>query len=189
MTRWLTDDEQRAWRAWIEASILLNQRLSTDLQRLHDLTLADYEILVHLSEHSERRMRMSELAEATLVSRSRLSHQVDRLVKRGFVERQECDADKRAPSQLDQRGLDAIETAAPIMSTAFANTVDVLGPRASHPRQCVPPSPSTCRPPSRSDKARPVLLARSHGRPRHPWSLPGQLTDHDAVVRERCLLR
>ena len=93
MTRWLTDDEQRAWRAWIEASILLNQRLSTDLQRLHDLTLADYEILVHLSEHSERRMRMSELAEATLVSRSRLSHQVVRLVQRGFVERQECDAD------------------------------------------------------------------------------------------------
>ena len=66
---------------------MLNHQLSVDLQREHDLTLADYEILVQLSEHPERRLRMSELADATLASRSRLTHQVDRLVKRGYVER------------------------------------------------------------------------------------------------------
>ena len=131
MTRWLTDDEQRAWRAWIEASILLNQRLSADLQRLHDLTLADYEILVHLSEHPERRMRMSELAEATLVSRSRLSHQVDRLVRRGFVERQECAVDKSGFfAALTSEGWTAIETAAPDhVDSVREHLVDVLGPK------------------------------------------------------------
>src|SRR5210317_986600 len=114
MTRWLTADEQASWRAWIEASNTLNHRLSVDLQRQHDITLADYEILVQLSEHPERRMRMSELAQATLASRSRLTHQVDRLVKRGFVERQECELDKRgAFAALTDAGWSAIESAAP----------------------------------------------------------------------------
>lgn len=130
MTRWLNDDEQRAWRAWIEASNLLNHRLSADLQRQHDITLADYEILVQLSEHPERRMRMSELADATLSSRSRLSHQVDRLVKRGFVERQECELDKRGSfAALTDQGWQAIVTAAPDhVSSVREHLVDVLGP-------------------------------------------------------------
>jgi DNA-binding MarR family transcriptional regulator len=131
MTRWLNDDEQRAWRAWIEASNLLNHRLSADLQRQHDITLADYEILVQLSEHPERRMRMSELADATLSSRSRLSHQVDRLVKRGFVERQECELDKRGSfAALTDHGWKAIVTAAPDHVTSVReHLVDVLGPQ------------------------------------------------------------
>jgi DNA-binding MarR family transcriptional regulator len=131
MTRWLNDDEQRAWRAWIEASNLLNHRLSADLQRQHDITLADYEILVQLSEHPERRMRMSELADATLSSRSRLSHQVDRLVKRGFVERQECELDKRGSfAALTDHGWTAIVTAAPDHVTSVReHLVDVLGPQ------------------------------------------------------------
>lgn len=131
MTRWLNDDEQRAWRAWIEASNLLNHRLSADLQRQHDITLADYEILVQLSEHPERRMRMSELADATLSSRSRLSHQVDRLVKRGFVERQECELDKRGSfAALTDQGWQAIVTAAPDhVSSVREHLVDVLGPK------------------------------------------------------------
>jgi len=129
MTRWLNEDEQRSWRAWIEASNMLNHRLSADLQRQHNLTLADYEILVQLSEHPERRMRMSELADATLASRSRLSHQVDRLVKRGLVERQECELDKRGPfAALTDQGWTAIETAAPDHVTSVReHLVDVLG--------------------------------------------------------------
>jgi DNA-binding MarR family transcriptional regulator len=109
---------------------MLNHRLSANLQSQHNLTLADYEILVQLSEHPERRMRMSELAEATLASRSRLSHQVDRLVKRGLVERQECELDKRGSfAALTDQGWTAIETAAPDHVTSVReHLVDILGP-------------------------------------------------------------
>lgn len=130
MTRWLSEEQQSAWRAWIAASSTLNHQLSADLQDLHDLTLADYEILVQLSEHPERQMRMSELAEATLASRSRLSHQVDRLVKRGLVERLECEFDKRgAFAALTDKGWKAIVTAAPDHVQSVRNyLVDVLTP-------------------------------------------------------------
>lgn len=140
MTQWLSDEEQASWRAWIEASNTLNHRLSADLQRQHGITLADYEILVQLSEHSEKRMRMSDLAEATLSSRSRLSHQVDRLVKRGLVERQECELDKRgAFAALTDLGWQAIVQAAPDhVASVRAYLVDVLSPRdfASLGRAC-----------------------------------------------------
>lgn len=131
MTRWLSEDEQRAWRAWIAASNTLNHRLSADLQRQHGLTLADYEILVQLSEHPERKLRMSDLAEATLASRSRLSHQVDRLVKRGLVERQECEFDKRGSfAALTDQGWNAIVAAAPDHVQSVRNyLVDVLSPQ------------------------------------------------------------
>ena len=131
MTHWLSEAEQRSWRSWIAASNTLNHRLSADLQRQHGMTLADYEILVQLSEHPERRMRMSELAEATLASRSRLSHQVDRLVKRGYVERQECDFDRRgAFAALTDRGWKAIVAAAPDhVESVRTYLVDVLSPK------------------------------------------------------------
>lgn len=130
MTRWLSDAEQRSWRAWIAASNTLNHRLSADLQREHDLTLADYEILVQLSEHPERRMRMSELADATLASRSRLTHQVDRLVKRGYIERQECELDRRGSfAVLTDAGWQAIVAAAPDhVESVRVHLVDVLSP-------------------------------------------------------------
>lgn len=131
MTQWLSAEEQGAWRAWIAASNTLNHQLSADLQRQHGLTLADYEILVQLSEHPERRLRMSELAEATLASRSRLSHQVDRLVKRGLIERQECEFDKRgAFAALTDQGWTAIVDAAPDhVESVRAYLVDVLSPQ------------------------------------------------------------
>ena len=131
MTRWLSEDEQGSWRAWIAASSTLNHQLSADLQLQHDITLADYEILVQLSEHPERRMRMSDLAEATLASRSRLSHQVDRLVRRGLVERQECELDRRgAFAALTDRGWKAIVAAAPDhVESVRTYLVDVLTPQ------------------------------------------------------------
>jgi DNA-binding MarR family transcriptional regulator len=131
VTAWLSEDEQRAWRAWIAASNTLNHRLSADLQSQHGLTLADYEILVQLSEHPDRKLRMSELAEATLASRSRLSHQVDRLVKRGLVERQECEFDKRGSfAALTDQGWKAIVAAAPDhVESVRTYLVDVLTPQ------------------------------------------------------------
>jgi DNA-binding MarR family transcriptional regulator len=131
MTRWLTTEEQQAWRAWLAASALLNDRLSRDLQAKHGLTLADYEILVWLSEHPERRLRMSELAERTLASRSRLSHQIDRMERSGLVQRQQCDDDRRgAFAVLTEFGMKAIAAAAPDhVDSVRENLVDVLSPQ------------------------------------------------------------
>lgn len=128
MTRWLNAEEQQAWRAWLAASALLNDRLSRELQAKHGLTLADYEILVGLSEHPEKRLRMSELAEQTLASRSRLSHQIDRMERAGLVERQLCDDDRRgAFAALTDAGMKAIQDAAPDhVESVRENLVDVL---------------------------------------------------------------
>lgn len=130
MTRWLSSQEQRSWRAWIAASTLLNDRLSRDLQAKHGLTLADYEILVWLSEHPEHRLRMSELAERTLASRSRLSHQIDRMERAGLVERQQCADDRRGSfAVLTKDGWAAISDAAPDhVDSVREHLVDVLTP-------------------------------------------------------------
>lgn len=130
MTRWLTDDQQQAWRAWIAASLLLPDRLSRDLQDEAGISLADYEILVHLSESPQRRLRMSELADLTLSSRSRLSHQVDRLSDAGLVDRQPCSEDRRgAFAVLTQDGYDFLVTTAPAhVASVRAHLVDVLTP-------------------------------------------------------------
>lgn len=113
-THWLSEDEQRSWRSWLSASLLLNDRLSRELQAQHGLTMADYEILVRLSEAEGRRMRMSDLAEATLSSRSRLSHQIDRMEKARLVERQACDDDRRgAFAALTKHGWQTLVDVAP----------------------------------------------------------------------------
>lgn len=130
MTRWLTADEQQHWRAWLAASRVLNERLSRDLQEQHDLTLADYEILVNLSEAPDRRLRMSDLAEATLASRSRLSHQIDRMERAGLVERQSCTDDRRGWfAALTDHGWDTVVAAAPDHVESVRQVLlDVLGP-------------------------------------------------------------
>jgi DNA-binding MarR family transcriptional regulator len=114
MTRWLSAEQQQHWRAYIAATTLLDERLSRELQAAHGLTMADYEILVRLSEAPEQRLRMSQLASCTLASRSRLSHQVDRLEKAGLVERQACESDRRgANAVLTELGLATLVGAAP----------------------------------------------------------------------------
>lgn len=130
MTRWLSEEEQASWRAWIAASLLLPDRLNRDLQEQAGLSLPDYEILVHLSEAPERRMRMSDLANATLSSRSRLSHQVDRLEAEGLVEREACLDDRRgAFAVLTARGWKTLVATAPThVESVRAHLVDVLTP-------------------------------------------------------------
>lgn len=131
MTRWLDEQQQADWRAWLAATMLLRDQLNRDLLEQHGLTSADYEILVALSEHPERRLRMSELAASTLVSRSRLSHQVDRMEKAGLVARQECSDDRRGSfAVLTEAGYDAIVQAAPDhVESVRAYLVDRLGPQ------------------------------------------------------------
>lgn len=128
--RWLDEAEQLAWRRTIAGSILLVDRLDRELRQQHDLTLADYEILVHLSEAPDRRLRMSELAAAALVSRSRLTHRVNRLAQRELVAREACPTDGRGTfAVLTDQGLALLRAAAPThVEGVRAHLVDRLDP-------------------------------------------------------------
>jgi DNA-binding MarR family transcriptional regulator len=111
--RWLTDEEQQAWRATVNLSQLLLRQLDRELAE-HGLNGRDYEILVELSEAPEHRLRMTDLADATSQSRSRLSHQVSRMEKRGLVRRDDCEGDKRGTfAVLTEAGFEIIERVAP----------------------------------------------------------------------------
>jgi len=110
---WLTDEEQQAWRATVQLSQLLLRQLDRDLT-MHGLNGRDYEILVDLSEAPEHRLRMTDLADATSQSRSRLSHQITRVEKRGLVRRDDCEGDKRGMfAVLTKAGFETIERVAP----------------------------------------------------------------------------
>jgi DNA-binding MarR family transcriptional regulator len=90
----LDEREMEAWQAFLRASIRLMDRLDAELDG-HGLSLADYEILVHLSAEASGELRMTELAARTLVSRSGLTRRLDRLVESGLVERRNCPTDRR----------------------------------------------------------------------------------------------
>ncbi|HTU76224.1 MAG TPA: MarR family transcriptional regulator [Trebonia sp.] len=110
---WLTADEQSAWRAYIRLAKMLMRQLDRDLHPF-GLTTNDYEILVELSESPDHRLRMTELADLTAQSRSRLSHQVTRMEARGLVQRDACAGDKRGTfAVITPRGLATIERVAP----------------------------------------------------------------------------
>ena len=111
--RWLTPDEQDTWRAYLATSKLLFRQLDRDLQPF-GLSGNDYEILVVLSEAPEHRLRMTDLADATAQSRSRLSHQITRMEAAGLVRRESCPGDKRGLfAVLTETGMATIERVAP----------------------------------------------------------------------------
>ena len=113
--RWLDADEQKAWRAWLYSTQLLTERLNAELQHDTGIPHAYYEILVQLSETPGRMLRMSELADRCLSSRSRLSHAVSRLEERGWIRRQVCEEDARGQlAVLTDEGFAALEAAAPV---------------------------------------------------------------------------
>jgi DNA-binding MarR family transcriptional regulator len=126
-TRWLSDEEQRAWRAYIRVAQMLMRQLDRDLHPF-ELSIHDYEILVELSEAPLRRMRMTELAERTAQSRSRLSHQINRMENRGLVTREGCDGDKRGTfAVLTARGAATIEQVAPFhVASVREHFIDLL---------------------------------------------------------------
>ena len=111
--RWLNPAEMKAWRQYIVASRRLLEALDADLQA-HDLSMSDYEILAQLSDAPERRMRMAELADIAMLSRSRLSHRIKVMEKAGWVIRQACPVDKRGSfAVMTPKGWKAIVSAAP----------------------------------------------------------------------------
>jgi DNA-binding MarR family transcriptional regulator len=129
-TRWLSDDEQRAWRNYIEATTMLLDVLDRQLQQDAGMPHGYYQILVHLSEANRHTMRMSELAESTRSSRSRLSHAVSRLEEKGWVVRRECETDRRGQlAELTDEGQAALAAAAPgHVAAVRAHVVDRLSP-------------------------------------------------------------
>jgi DNA-binding MarR family transcriptional regulator len=111
--QWLNPAEMKAWRSYIIASRHLMEALDSDLVD-HDLSMPDYEILAQLSDAPERRLRMSELAEITLLSRSRLSHRMKVMEEAGWVKREACPSDKRGFfAVMTPKGWKAIVAAAP----------------------------------------------------------------------------
>jgi DNA-binding MarR family transcriptional regulator len=112
--RWLTADEQRAWRAYLRAGSLLTARLNRLLQADCGLSLPEYEVLVQLSEAPRGKLRPFQLGLALDWEQSRLSHMLSRMSRRGFVVKQDCAGDRRgAEVVLTAAGRAAIESAAP----------------------------------------------------------------------------
>lgn len=112
--RWLTPEQQYAWRAFLTACQTLFGAI--DAQLLHDSQIPHgyYEILVRLSEAPDRALRMTQLAEASTSSKSRLSHAVARLEERGWIRRMDCPTDRRGQiAQLTEEGFAALAAAAP----------------------------------------------------------------------------
>lgn len=114
MTRWLDEEQQRSWRAFLDAVRVLQRGLEAQLQEDSDMPHGYYELLVRLSEAPDRRLRMSALADAAVSSRSRLSHAVGQLEQRGWVRREACPDDRRGQvAVLTDEGFAALAAAAP----------------------------------------------------------------------------
>lgn len=110
---WLSAQQQGIWRTFLAGTALINERLNEEL-RPYGLDLGEYEILVRLSEAPQRQLRMSELAMSVRQSRSRLTHAVSRLEKKGIVARTNCPVDGRGViAHLTDSGFALLEKAAP----------------------------------------------------------------------------
>jgi DNA-binding MarR family transcriptional regulator len=128
--RWLTAEEQRVWRRWMTLNAQLSATLQRELQDDAGLSTQDYEVLVHLTDNAEGRMRVTDLARLMQWERSRVSHHVTRMERRRLVQRVECAEDGRgAFVVITQQGRAAIEQAAPgHVNTVRRLVFDVLSP-------------------------------------------------------------
>jgi DNA-binding MarR family transcriptional regulator len=126
--RWLDDGEMRAWRAYVIASELLRKQLNRELQDRHGLALADYEVLVRLSDQDGGQMRMAQLAGEVASSKSRLSHQIGRMETAGLVRRVECGDDARGVfAEITAAGRARLQETAPThVAGVRAHLVDLL---------------------------------------------------------------
>jgi DNA-binding MarR family transcriptional regulator len=128
--RWLDDREQRAWRAFIAAQRVVNSQIEQQLQRDAGIPHTYFEILVRLADAEQGRLRMSELALSTLGSRSRLSHAVARLERRGWVRREGIETDRRGQVAIitDEGRQKLTETAPGHVETVRQTVFDALSP-------------------------------------------------------------
>jgi DNA-binding MarR family transcriptional regulator len=128
MPRWLSDEEQRAWRAYRRVVLLADSAIARDLSRDSGLSMPDYLVLSTLSEAEDHRCRLTDLAARMQWSASRLSHHVTRMEQRGLVERAGCSSDLRgAYVVLTDAGSNAIRAAAPDhVESVRAHLIDLL---------------------------------------------------------------
>lgn len=128
---WLTCEEQQLWRRWLLVGSSINASLARQMQKDSAMSMADYEVMVNLSEAPDHRMRVAALADALQWDRSRLSHQLSRMRNRGLVTRESCGSDRRgAFIVITDDGLTAIRDAAPgHVAAVRALFVDRLSPR------------------------------------------------------------
>ncbi|WP_406603885.1 MarR family winged helix-turn-helix transcriptional regulator [Nocardia macrotermitis] len=128
--RWLSSAEQRAWRAYIDGHQRLMAELNRQLQRDSDLSLAEYRILVLLSEAPDHSLRMSDLADGVLSSRSRLTHQIRRMESANLVRRTACEEDGRGVrAHLTDEGMARLRAASTGHATEVRRDfVDLLTP-------------------------------------------------------------
>jgi DNA-binding MarR family transcriptional regulator len=127
--RWLDEGQQRSWRALLMGMTLLQDRLDADLRRRFDLSLAEYEVLVRLSEN-DGQLRMAQLADAMAHSRSRVTHTISRMQKARLVERVESPEDGRGViARLTDEGMALLVSAAPIHVAGVRDyLVDLVSP-------------------------------------------------------------
>lgn len=128
-TRWLSAEQQKVWRAWLDAVARIDGHLD-EVLRPFGLDLGEYEILVRLSEAPQRQMRMSDLAQAVRQSRSRLTHTVARMEKKHLLTRVPCPQDRRGViAILTDAGYELLVTAAPTHVESVREVlVDVVKP-------------------------------------------------------------
>jgi DNA-binding MarR family transcriptional regulator len=126
----LNEDETRAWQAFVAASALLNRRLDQQLRDDAGLSHLQYEILVRLADAPGRAMRMTDLADAVLNSKSGLTYQVSQLERAGLVDRQACKFDERGVfAALTDQGMETLRRAAPgHVATVRELLIDALTP-------------------------------------------------------------
>jgi DNA-binding MarR family transcriptional regulator len=128
--RWLDPQEQAAWRAYLDGTRLLFQALDRQLAGEADLSLTDYELLVRLSEAPDGTLRMRDLADAALATRSGVTRAVTRAERAGWVRRVECEDDRRGMNaELTQAGWAKLAAAAPgHVGAVREHLLDLLDP-------------------------------------------------------------
>ncbi len=113
-TKWLNESEMAAWMAYVAATHLLERRVEDQLKADSDLTHAQYEILAKLSQQPGGQLRMTELANRLIVSKSGLTYQIGQLERRGLVTRAACPSDERGVlAVLTEEGARCLERTAP----------------------------------------------------------------------------
>lgn len=129
-TRWLDADEQARWRAYVVGSTLLMDTLDRELRNAHGISMAEYEVLVRLSESPDRTLRMAQIADSMQHSRSRVTHTVSRMEKAGLIHRTTAEGDRRGViAQMTDAGWELLVAAAHTHVTGVrAHLVDLASP-------------------------------------------------------------
>lgn len=130
-TQWLSEEEQQMWRGYLDSTRLLMRALDRQLAADSAINLSDFEILALLSEAPQQRMRMNELADITVTTRSGVTRAVKRLIDAGWAQQVKCDEDKRGLfAELTEAGAEKLRTAAPgHVKAVRTNLFDLLSPR------------------------------------------------------------